>query len=875
MHLIITHEQADFDAFASLLGARLLDPQSEALLPVRLNRNVRAFLTLYGDQLALLESIDLKRRTIDQVTLVDTTHLPSLKGIGEHTTVHVVDHHPADDTIDPGWHVHQDQVGATTTLLVEAMQEVGIEPDAMTATAMLLGIYEDTGSLAYPGTTPRDVRASAWLLENGANLSIAAEFLDHPLSPAQRAVYEDLLSSAETVDIHGLSVVVSSAVADELVDEISSLAHKLRDVFDPAALFVLVGLKDNVQLVARSSSDNLDVGLLAEEFGGGGHARAAAALIRGQDLETVRRRLLARLPERVRPLKTVGEIMSRGPQLLAPGSTISQAAEMMRRFGHEGYPVVADGEVLGLLTRRAVDRAMSHKMGQEDVVSVMKTGSLVVHPQDSVEHLQQLMIAQDWGQVPVVDPQTGEIIGIVTRTDLLSTLVDPPLKRPAPQMARELERALAPARLGLLKLVISQAELHRDALFVVGGFVRDLLLKQHSHDFDLVVEGDAVRLALELASRFGGKVSSHRRFGTAKWRLDRNNPELIQALGGGDLQSLPETLDFVRARTEFYTHPTSLPSVRSGSIKLDLHRRDFTINALALRLDGRHYGQLLDPWGGGDDLEQGVIRVLHSLSFIDDPTRALRAIRLEQRLGFTIETRTHELLLQALPLLDRVSGERIRHEFDLALRETEVIPIFRRMDQLGLLRSIHADLEWDDWLESRFERSLKFSPPIDWRLKESPSAELYLYALMVLHWNEDQGRAFCERLKLPILMRRAILQAGIIGRQLPELARRSVPSEVVALLGDKDETALAIAWLALADDRITRLAIDGYLRSQRFVTPGIDGHHLQALGLRPGPDYSRLLKRIHAAWLDGEVRTAEEERDLLSRLVAELEDRRA
>ena len=205
-------------------------------------------------------------------------------------------------------------------------------------------------------------------------------------------------------------------------DEISTLAHKLRDLFDPAGLFVLVALNGMVQLVARSTSDAVDVASLAEHFGGGGHNRAAAALIRGRRPEDVRDELLQLLEATLRPALTVGEIMSREPQLLAPSVRVADAAERMQRFGHEGYPVVEDGSVVGLLTRRAVDRAMAHAMGGRPVSSVMEAGGVTVSPADSVQHLQRVMIQHDWGQVPVADPADGQIIGIVTRTDLLRTL---------------------------------------------------------------------------------------------------------------------------------------------------------------------------------------------------------------------------------------------------------------------------------------------------------------------------------------------------------------------------------------------------------------------------------------------------------------------
>lgn len=872
MHLILTHEQADFDGTAALLAARLLQPQALAVLPRRLNRNVRGFLTLYGDTLPFTDLDDVPRGDVDRVTLVDTQSLPSIKGTSARTQVHIVDHHPLGASHDPAWTVDFQPLGSTTALLVEALQEASLEPDMVAATLMLMGIYEDTGSLTYAGTTSRDLLACAWLLEQGANLAIADDFLNNPLSAEQRRLYDRLLDAAETHIVHGLSIVIACGAAEGMRDEVSTLAHKLRDLFDPAGLFVIVALDGSVQLVARSTTDAVDVGQLAEHFGGGGHVRAAAALIRNRKPEEVRDELLQILETAIRPARTVGEIMSREPQLLAPTVRVSEAAERMQRFGHEGYPIVEGGRVVGLLTRRAVDRAMSHGMGARPVSSVMEAGNVVVSPADSVQLLQRVMIQHDWGQVPVIDPASSEIIGIVTRTDLLRTLAaDVSGARPA-SLAPRLESVLSPERLALLRLAVHQAESQGDAIYIVGGFVRDLVLGLPSVDFDLVVEGDAIALARGLAAAYGGRVSSHTRFGTAKWHLDRQHAGLLRAVGapGDASHDLPASLDLVSARTEFYAHPTALPSVQRGSIKLDLHRRDFTINTLALRLDGRHYGELLDPWGGGRDLNDRVIRVLHSISFIDDPTRMLRAARLEQRLRFSIEPRTLELMRQAVPLLDRVSGERLRDELGLVLTESCAGLILARLGELGLLAAIHPALGWDAWLGARLLELHDFRPPEAWQLHDPPELERLFYALWLARLDANQVAAVCDRLHFPLTTRAVVVDANRLVHAIPRWPTGIAPSDAVARLEEAGEESLVAAWLALADMPQAREILTAYLATWRRVTPVTDGRTLRDAGLPPGPAYSRILGTLRTAWLDGQLENSDQERELLRTLLAEM-----
>jgi tRNA nucleotidyltransferase (CCA-adding enzyme) len=874
MNLILTHEQADFDAVAAMLGAWLLDPGARAVLPVRVNRNVRAYLTLYRDQLPFVGPDDLAPGAIDRLTLVDTQILTADRRLlgGDRAptppaAVHVIDHHPDGSHIDPAWTRAIEPVGATTTILVEELEARAQRLDPSHATLLLLGIYEDTGSLSFSGTTPRDARAGAWLLENGANLDIAGSFLHPSLTEAQRRLYDRLFDAAEPYPVGGLTIVVAAAEADEPVEEISGLAHRLRDQLEPAGLFLLVGQGSNVQMVARSTVDALDVGRVAERFGGGGHARAAAALLRGKTPAEARQELLRLLPELVRPLPTVAEIMSRSPQVLRPDALVRAAARRMQQFGHEGYPVVDDQRVVGLITRRAVDRAMAHSLGDRPVSDFMQVGEISVTPQASIPHLQRLMMEHDWGQIPVVDADTRRVVGIVTRTDLLKQLASPtPLE--SANLRQRLEQSLPAGRLGLLRLAARFAEERRMALYIVGGFVRDLLLGLESADFDLVVEGDAIRLAEDLAREFGGRVVSHRRFGTAKWHLRPGHPGLVSALLPAGVQELPPRLDLVTARTEFYTHPSALPSVERGSIKLDLHRRDFTLNTLALRLDGPHYGQLLDPWGGGRDLQERLIRVLHSLSFVEDPTRILRAVRLEQRLDFRIEPRTMEFLLQARPLLDRVSGERIRNELELMFREPKAEATFERLQSLDLLQAIHPALRWDRSTAEAWRRVSGFHTPHEWKVGASPDEDTLRYAVWLAGRPPEEAGAAAMRLRMSRHDLRAVEETARLAQQLPQVAEKfGSPSAISAWLEGFHEHSLAAATLVLSS--ASGRLVERYLAEWRHIHPTTGGEHLRQHGLPAGPAYARILERLRAARIDGEVRSDDEEQRLLASLLKE------
>ena len=450
MEVILTHENADFDAIASLLAASKLFPAAVPVLPRRINRNGRAFLALYGAELPFIEPDDLSpRRRIKRAILVDTQGLTTLRGMGHDVRVDIIDHHELDRDLPPHWTFSGEPMGATTTLLIEAISARYLRLTSIEATLLLLGIYEDTGSLSYQGTTARDVRAAAWLMEQGAQLAVVNKFIHHPLAPEQRELYDRLLEQSEIEEMEGHTIVIAAAEAPQYTEEISTLAHKLRELLEPSALFVLVALDNHIQLVARSTTDDIDVSAVASHFGGGGHKRAAAALIRDHSLQEVRGQLLHLLPEVVRPSVIVAQVMSRGVQVLSPSDTVADAADRMRRTGHEGYPVVEEGQVIGLLTRRAVDRALQFKMATVPVTQVMEPGSVSVSSHHSVAHLQRTMIESGWGQIPVVEGD--QIVGVVTRTDLITLWGTPPTPPRQYEVTRLLEHCLPAPTLALVQ----------------------------------------------------------------------------------------------------------------------------------------------------------------------------------------------------------------------------------------------------------------------------------------------------------------------------------------------------------------------------------------------------------------------------------------
>lgn len=414
--------------------------------------------------------------------------------------------------------------------------------------------------------------------------------------------------------------------------------------------------------------------------------------------------------------------------------------------------------------------------------------------------------------------------------------------------------------LALIRLMKAEAERLDLPLYLVGGSVRDLLLGRAINDFDLTVEGDAAELAESVLKHYGGKVVFHSRFGTATWTLDETTFKRlsIPLLGHS---SFPPFLDFVSARSEKYAQPGALPMIKRSTIDDDLRRRDFTINAMALRLDGRFYGRLYDPLGGQQDLERGVIRILHPQSFMDDPTRMLRAVRYAERYGFEIERGTLAQINDAArDILAHLSGERLRHEFDLMYEEPNPSAMLHRLAELNLLRPIHSSLQY-----ANFQLPFLEVLPVEFGEFTIPDILTFKRTLGWILWlmplSEFDIDMISSRLDFPALLTRSARAASILLKELPSHVK-SKPSQWTFYLEEIPSIAVYAVYLMRKEP-----ALREYLVHWRNVKPTTTGNALKERGLEPGPQFATILRQLRAAWLDGEVKNQKEEKILLDRLI--------
>jgi len=836
--VIATHGNTDFDAFAAMLAARRLYPKAVVCLAGSLNRNVREFSRLHADELGTVEASRLELDAIRRLVVVDTVdagRLGELESVANDPQVEkvVFDHHAAEP---PEWASAETAVisrdGALTTTLVGVLAERELPVTPLEATAFALGIHEDTGSLTYPTATQRDAEALAWCLRHGAKQELLATFLHTPLDEDERELLSALLDRLETYEVAGIDVLLAAVAWPRYVDGISNLAHKIVDLTDARSLVVLVEMDERVFCVVRSRIAELDAAAVAGALGGGGHAQAASAIFRGT-LEDAQSRLREGLAGAAREPLRAGEIMSTPARCVDPDETVARALVTCQRYGQSGILVAEDGRLVGAVAREDLDKAVSHGLSHAPVKGIMSSRTATCEEATPLSELQRLLASGD-GRVAVL--REDRIVGVVTRSDVLRALGEPPAAQEHPGVSlaaelRQLER-LAP----VFEAMAAVSEPY-DGVYLVGGTVRDILLGERSFDVDIAVEGDAIAIAQALADALGGRVRAHEKFGTAVVLYGEH-----------------ERVDVVTARTEFYDAPAALPTVEHASIREDLFRRDFTINAMAASLKGADFARLVDPFGGRRDLEAKTIRVLHNLSFIDDPTRIFRAIRYENRYGFRMDEHTLRLARGCIEmgLVGDLSSARLRDELVALLEEGEIEHSILRLAELGADQAIHPHLAADEDAVALLRRlralRSEFGLDVpDWRLG---------LAAFARKLPPDEVYEWLQRLKIRRRDAERIAAAVTVGPRLVERlsGREATPAEVVGL---SEPYAPDAPLFALALEELEPLR--EYFRQLRDVQLEVTGTDLAELGLGESPRVGEVLAELRRKKLNGDLDGRESE----------------
>lgn len=862
MKIITTHLSADFDGFAAAVvcGLRLY-PDHRVLFAGSLEAAVRRFVEESGLNFPEAKIREARRARLEHAVVVDTRNPRRLGEVWrliqrDRCAVTLIDHHEAEPEPIEAEEQLSNRVGATCTLVAQLLEERGLTPTPEEASLLLMGIYEDTGGLSYRETTPEDLRVAARLVEVGGSLEWVRKWVMRGLEPHHFELLNRLVEATQVTVIRGVPVSISAVEVEQYHEEAAYVVHRWMETFDLAVGAALLVRPPHVNLILRSRVPGLHAGRVAQRFGGGGHATAASARVSGKMTVQLKEELVEVLRAEMPPSLTAGEVALRRIFTVPAGMSVAKAKERVNHLRVNALPVEdpTSHELVGTLTRQILDQALAHDLGERPVSAVMRPGVPKVSAATSLDDLADRFLERSYRFVVV--EEEGKPIGLITRIELFRRLFQQHVAgstldnriqgtRPASQSVRRLLRGVAPKWVqNVLGHVRTVAGERGEEVYLVGGVVRDLLLERPNEDVDLVVEGDGIAFAEELARALGGRSHPHRPFLTAVVSLP-----------------LGHKVDVASARTEFYRTPAALPEVENSLIRQDLYRRDFTINALAVALSGDRFGTLVDFFGGRKDLQRREIRVLHSLSFIDDPTRAIRAVRYARRLTFSIARDTRHLISTALAegILDRLSGQRLRHELILLLEEAHPAASVGLLAELGLLGAILPSVTWSEEIRSFL---LELEGVIKWFEMEDlgPPLERWVIFLgaLVLHGEVGAGARLASRLQLT--GRRSASLADLrerVGRLQESLAEAAPRSRLVRLVED---AALETVLLAMtrADREGRRRLADALAVSVRTQL-AVSGRDLVAHGLPPGPHIGSALARTRDAVIDGEVAEGEAE----------------
>jgi tRNA nucleotidyltransferase (CCA-adding enzyme) len=862
--LIATHTNTDFDAFAAMVAAHKLYPEASICLGGAVNRNVREFQALYADLIPVVDPGDVERDSVRRLILVDTVHANRLGDLGDlcgRQGVQIVafDHHTHERDmpafISPDNLVTSSD-GALVTLLVRIVAQRGIPITPFEATVFALGIHEDTGSLTFSTTTPADAEALALCMLRGADIALLEKWLTNALSAAQRRTLAAALEAAVELPVAAATVLLSALRQDLYVEGVSVVAHRVMDLTGCDAYFLLVAMENRVFVTARSRGGRLDVAKALAVVGGGGHSAAASAVVKDRTLDEVVAALTAAAPTAVVAGRTVRDVLVPLPPPVDLSTSIDEAALQCRREGLGGVVISDAGRLVGKVALADLERAATHGLGHAPVKAVMTSRVTVIAADMSLEHAAARVAQEEIGWAPVVRDASAaqiagsDLLGAVTRRAVAGDVGAP--EPPAPVVAN-LAGPLGDLGLDALLRQIQAVAAGVRGVYLVGGAVRDLLLGQPGFDVDIAVEGDGIALAGDLAERLKGHVRPHEKFGTA-------------VVVAHDAAGGRQRVDVASTRSESYAYPAALPKVEHAGIRSDLARRDFTINAMAVSLKPETYGDLLDYYGGMTDLAARRIVVLHNLSFIEDPTRVLRAIRYENRYGLRMDEHTLNLARAccAMDLVGDLSSARLRDELVALLDEEKVAFSLRRMEELGLTPSIHGRLRAGATTRELARRGDRARAAH--RLEgEVPRWRLRL-VWMLRDLEPEEIAVWAERMRIRRHDAEVLERAFVVGRRLADRVARG-PSEADLYEFARSEPLEAVlAAVALDETGIAADRLGRFLDVTRHVKLAIGGEDLLGLGFAASPEMGEVLRAVLHLRLNGVVRSRDDELAAATRL---------
>lgn len=869
--LIATHINADLDGVASMLAAQKLYPNSKIVFHHEGEAVLRRFFIQSLSYLFNMISLkELENYDVKKLVIVDTRQRARLGEIADiadqkNISIDIYDHHERTDSdIKADFELYE-KTGATATILTQILKEKNIEITPEEATIISLGIYEDTNSFTFSSTTGKDLEIAGYLRNKGADTEVISNILSKEISPRQLTLLNDMVESSISYRINSLNIVISTVSRDTYIPDLGFLTHKLNKMESKDAVFVAARMESKVFVVGRSNSSELNIGKILEAFSGGGHPFAGSASVGEKTLSQTRDLLLREIRKYLKSNFTARNLMSSPPLKIKIEDTISDASKILTKYNINALLAVDENDSLkGIISRQVVEKAKSHDIIDIAVKEFMSTDFMEVSEDAPISEIEEKIIGNRQRILPVRN-KNQELTGVLTRTDLLHHIVsnfregpfitDTNLYSLSPgtrNISNILKERLPEKVSGLLRHIGQTADNSKINAYVVGGFVRDVLLyiKKQELDIDIVVEGNGISFAKKLASSLNGRVSPHEKFKTAVVILEDGLK-----------------IDVATARTEFYSSPGALPEVEMSSLKLDLYRRDFTINTLAVQLNTEKYGTLIDYFFGQKDLKDKVVRIIHNLSFVEDPTRIFRAVRFEQRFNFKIGKFTEKLIKNAIDMefFKKLSGPRVFTELKYILMEENPLPAIDRMADFNLFSAINSQLDFSPRNREIIESANKV---INWFSIDEPLVKInrwIVYLLGLLHnLNFETKSEICSYFRLPPKDTEIFTKESLLAQQTIKWMKknREIKNSEIYLKLCHFKTESLLYLLSITNDKKIKQNVVEYFTSFKKTEIQLKGKDLKNLGFKPGPVFGQILEKIFLEKLDGNIKSFNDEFDI-------------
>lgn len=856
MKLIVSHGNCDLDAFSSMIAAWLLFPEARICLTGASDEVVQRIIKDHHEKFNLIKEKNVKPEELEFVIMVDNSNFNRIGKIGkylrqnEKLPVICYDHHQEKIDDKRFLFVKQENTGSCVSVILDDLIERNIEINPFYATILALGIYEDTGSFLTVNTTQKDFSAMAFLFSIGASVMMIKKYIKPQFTAEQIQLMNELINNLEKVEILGIEVCFLTISYKDTRQSISMLLQNIRQSENLPCIFCIARHENQILIIGRSDYSFVPVNKILRTFGGGGHPSSGSATVHNIEVSAIQTILYEIIEKFIRRFGTVQEFMSSHVECVNSDISILEAVRILSNLNIGALIVKKNNQLFGIITKKDISKAMLQKIEHIAIEDFVSTDLLTISPDSSVYKAQELMLEKDIGRLPVV--RDGQLCGIISRRDLL--FAQNKVKLSAYQdnfdnVQSKMKMEIKEETLTELHKIGIVADSVNTRAYIVGGFVRDLLMNRESYDFDIVLEMDAIDFAKILHRKFGYNYVFFPKFRTAIVN--------IPVLG---------KIDLVTARYEYYQSPGETPVISGSSLKNDLFRRDFTINSMAIQINQKGFGRLIDYFNGRRDIQLGIVRVLNNMSFSDDPTRILRAIRFEQRFNFKIDQKTFYLLQKAVSgnTLNLVAVERTQQEIIKACYETVPSRFFQRLHELGILKKLNPNLKFDNYKETLFLEGLK---RINWFRENFPDEEISDWVIYLAIMTSDLSlrtkTKIAVNLKFPKLLVKTFEAFHDLTSSMDKIKDQQLTDgELTEILRNYSMEVLFV-FLCIPEWESLKNRVLLFIKTWRFVESELSGKDIIQFGFESGKVIGFLKNQLIKLRIDKIITSKDQEYQFL------------